>query len=616
MSNPDDLRQLTLARVIGRLFPGQTQIFHSDKPVRGNWPAPPDFPPDLFAATAYLLELAGAYQYSAFPDDRTGLWGSAIFDIDAAKHKECVDAGRTWSQEIRIPPLVKRIWSELGRHADESIYSDHRVHMKPIRWWSLAIRLLIIADEASADVGFGYTEELGSHAELPTWVQDLVQAVPEEVIRRLVKRTKNGHITYYPQAASICINIDPDVTCVQPKSRTPAIGCTLRTFSHNLALLPPRGVVKARWQKPPHHLTHDDQSALNLLLVPFPYGISAGSFMAEPGATIPNGTSWGWFGIDQFWLNGSQRSSKALRTRERQNRQKLFLKYVSELIARAKQDVTRLNGIIFPEYALDWDYYNALVLMIKRKYSEIEFLIAGSSSNCRDETGNIALSTVFSLSKNGKRRLAITTSRSKHHRWRLNEAQISTYALASSLDPRMLWWERTLLPKRELHIDVFRTGSTFATMICEDLARVDPAHTVLRSVAPSLVFVLLMDGPQLPERWSSRYATVLAEDPGSSVLTLTSTALLERSNRSGDSHRASRSVALWKEDTGKTVTISLPSAYQAVVLTLSGYRTKEITLDGRLNGDGRAWRYNGHQPIALSPSRFQPKELEKLMAAN
>src|SRR6202000_1078706 len=116
---------------------------------------------------------------------------------------------------------------------------------------------------------------------------------------------------------------------------------------------------------------------------------------------------------------------------------------------------------------------------------------------------------------------------------------------------------------------------TFATMICEDLARVDPAHAVLRSVAPSLVFVLLMDGPQMPARWSARYATVLAEDPGSSVLTLTSTALLGSATRTGR-YRASRYVALWKQDDGGPVTIELPLDHHGIVLTLSGYRATEF----------------------------------------
>lgn len=144
-----------------------------------------------------------------------------------------------------------------------------------------------------------------------------------------------------------------------------------------------------------------------------------------------------------------------------------------------------------------------------------------------------------------------------------------------------------MLPRRDVHVAVFRGASTFATMICEDLARVDPCHAVLRSVAPSLVFVLLVDGPQLPTRWPERYATVLADDPGSSVLTLISLALIERANCTGRPD-GSRAIALWKEDTGRTEAIPCPAGYDGVVLTLSGCLTSEVTLNGRVNGDGRA----------------------------
>ena len=111
-----------------------------------------------------------------------------------------------------------------------------------------------------------------------------------------------------------------------------------------------------------------------------------------------------------------------------------------------------------------------------------------------------------------------------------------------------------------------------------------------------------MDGPQVPERWPARYATVLADDPGSSVLTFTSLALIERANRTGRKD-GSRSVALWKEDTGRTVAIPCPDGHHGVVLTLSGYRTTEATFDGRQNRDGRAWRFHGQQPVKLRPTR-------------
>ena len=85
-------------------------------------------------------------------------------------------------------------------------------------------------------------------------------------------------------------------------------------------------------------------------------------------------------------------------------------------------------------------------------------------------------------------------------------------------------------------------------LICEDLARQDPVTEVIRAVGPNLVFALLMDGPQLRNRWASRYASVLAEDPGCSVLSLTSLGMSRRSRprlESGPVVDRSSVIALW-----------------------------------------------------------------------
>ena len=59
-------------------------------------------------------------------------------------------------------------------------------------------------------------------------------------------------------------------------------------------------------------------------------------------------------------------------------------------------------------------------------------------------------------------------------------------------------------------------------MSTKDLAQIDEAAHVMRSVGPTIVIIPLLDGPQLSSGWAARYASVLADDPGSAVLTLTS----------------------------------------------------------------------------------------------
>ena len=131
---------------------------------------------------------------------------------------------------------------------------------------------------------------------------------------------------------------------------------------------------------------------------------------------------------------------------------------------------------------------------------------------------------------------------------------------------------------------MFRHGASLATLICEDLARVDPVQTVLRAVGPNLVIVLLMDGPQLERRWPGRYATVLADDPGSAVLTLTSLGMVRRSRMPGEKER--REVALWKEPGGEARELSLPDGCHALLVTLSPSLETNYTLDDRSDNEG------------------------------
>jgi len=59
------------------------------------------------------------------------------------------------------------------------------------------------------------------------------------------------------------------------------------------------------------------------------------------------------------------------------------------------------------------------------------------------------------------------------------------------------------------------------------------------------VIAILLVGPQLRSRWSARYESVLADDRGSTVLTLTSLRMARRCRPPGC--RGSRVVASWKD---------------------------------------------------------------------
>jgi hypothetical protein len=94
------------------------------------------------------------------------------------------------------------------------------------------------------------------------------------------------------------------------------------------------------------------------------------------------------------------------------------------------------------------------------------------------------------------------------------------------------------------------------------------------------VVALLMDAPQLGVRWPARYATVLADDPGSSVLTVTSAGMVDLT-RPPRSAKPSRSVGLWKDARSDFVELELPQGAMGLLLNLCIEDVEEWTADGR-----------------------------------
>jgi hypothetical protein len=167
----------------------------------------------------------------------------------------------------------------------------------------------------------------------------------------------------------------------------------------------------------------------------------------------------------------------------------------------------------------------------------------------------------------------------KHHRWSLDEHQINQYHLGGALHPQVRWWEATEVPRRSVGIMEVGEGVTVVAVVCEDLAQIDEVAEVIRAVGPSLVFTPLLDGPQLNSRWAARYASVLADDPGAAVLTLTSYGMAQRSRPPG--RAPSPVVALWKDPVRGLREIALESGAEGILLTVCGGQTTRRSSDGR-----------------------------------
>jgi len=167
----------------------------------------------------------------------------------------------------------------------------------------------------------------------------------------------------------------------------------------------------------------------------------------------------------------------------------------------------------------------------------------------------------------------------KHHRWSLDQSQIEQYHLGAVLDPRVRWWEALELRPRSLQLIERGDGYTIASLVCEDLAHIDEVIDVIRLVGPTLLVALLLDGPQLSSRWAARYASVLVDDPGSPVLTVTSYGMV-RTGRPAD-HPPSSVVALWKDSGRGTHEIALDADAQAILLTADESSAIRRAADGR-----------------------------------
>lgn len=201
-----------------------------------------------------------------------------------------------------------------------------------------------------------------------------------------------------------------------------------------------------------------------------------------------------------------------------------------------------------------------------------------------------------------------TTLQHKHHRWLIDGNQIKQYNIGDSLSPSQLWWENTPIEDRSINFMSFRPEACFTTLICEDLARIDPCHHVVRAVGPNIVFALLMDGAQLKGRWSERYAMGLSDDPGSSVLTLTSLGLVKRSNYYWNSHITN--IGLWRDPINGTTELSLPDNHQALLITTNRHTKGIKTLDGREGRGGKSdqvWAFTGCTPLQINLDELKLK---------
>jgi hypothetical protein len=290
----------------------------------------------------------------------------------------------------------------------------------------------------------------------------------------------------------------------------------------------------------------------------------------------------------------------------------LDLDLLDRVLVAARQEAGSVDVVLLPESAVDERELDDLEAVLDRH--GVVSLVAGVrqpvSEPGRLPSNWLHMSFNPRLEKGGppaseRRSPWFHLRQNKHHRWSLNEDQVEQYHLGAALHPHIRWWEAMDIPRlRVQFVEVAELVMT--TLVCEDLAHNDDIAQLIRSVGPTIVLNVLLDGPQLTSRWTARYASVLADDPGSAVLTLTSFGMVDRCRPNG--REPSRVIALEKDPTRGAREIPLEPGAQGVLLTVCIDRATRYSADRRWPIDNSTSCYGVavHQVHAASTGSATP----------
>jgi len=578
---------MKIQEVLKRLFPKGTRPRSNGK----DFLSAPVWPADLFCAVATLVDMSGCHTFA------TDLMAKKSEHTKYLKKVRRISTSPQWVPENEtVPADLQSDWDAivLPNARIDAICSDENA----VR---ALLTLLAAADEACEGIGWSMRRR-GKQSPLQ---------------ERLAARMLMNWYVLDPKGeavpSSLCEVIPADRAVVLPKSMTTATGCTLRSLSHNLALLPATGIVSSEWTiAGDSRERKEGDSLVRLLVVPFPFHIPAKAFKVADAHMRQGLTPPAYFDLDQDWLIDEDGGAISGMT--------LFEDVIKPLLVSAREEVGGIvHGIVIPEGALSQAVVGELAKCIGEVAYDwgIEFLITGVLEPVNGDkvntTGlrtarprNVAMVYHFiepipqpGVDQGSAGAGVVRRRHAKHHRWCLDEGQVKRYGLDGLLKaPATSWWENIDVSERRLPFVAFRKDMCLSVLICEDLARSDPALPAIRAVGPNLVVALLMDGPQLLQRWPGRYAMGLAEDPGSSVLTVTCAAMVDRSNIL--ERNPIRSIALWRDGSGHTQEILLPKDSHGVLLSLRATPTEQFTMDHRTDR-ARASRLElfGTQPLSL-----------------
>ncbi|GMU79483.1 MAG: hypothetical protein AMXMBFR46_22740 [Acidimicrobiia bacterium] len=482
-----------------------------------------DWPPDVFAFANRILEASEAYRFVVSPPP----------GVESDSEESAADLARCWREWLdgdrrAVPSAIEQWWKLIVDAPEVTIDALSEGTPWPVCRALLAMHA--VADEACAGLGTATAAAAGAGRGFRSRARELL--------------AETGSLS----------RISPRVLRVLPRERVGTEGISILSLSRYVCVCSPQ--IEVEWHRilaRPSGIGAMSSHA-NVLLLPWPLRVRSSDFRPVP-YTLPHmdPTRFGFF--------------------EYGPREPLDLDLVDAVLDAAEDEAGVVDIVGLPEAAILPDEIEPLerVLAAHGVWS----VIAGVRQ-APAEPGTLGASWVHF----GVRQEMVWrhVTQHKHHRWRLDAAQISQYHLAGALDPSMSWWEAIAIPRRSLQV-VDEGVVTVVPLLCEDLARLQPVTELVRSIGPSAVITLLLDGPQLASRWTARYAGVLADDPGTAVCTLTSYGMVRRCRPSG--YPPSNVVALWKDPSGGLTEIPLDDDAHAVLIVTNTAAGDRHTADGR-----------------------------------
>jgi hypothetical protein len=488
------------------------------------------WPADVFAVTNLLLDHTEAYRLAVSPIagrrwPTSEHWAEEV--AAAAASWRSIAAG-VHGRLAPAPPTVRDLWQVLIENRDTPVDALRRGEAPQL--CEALLTLHAVADEAHRGLAAVRSEDFGPF---------------EQRARALL--ADRGSLA----------RVEPRRVRVTPKTQIASRGLTIRSFSRYVALN--YEAIDVRWrQVAVEGGNWVEGRCYHQVLLPWPLTLDAAAFAPAAGPIDLDDESFGFF---------AYRPDRPL-----------DLDLVAALLEVAKRRVDRLDTLILPEAALVPEEVAPLEGLLG--HADVAALVTGVREPAVD--GQLARNYVH---------LGFRTPggwlhhrQDKHHRWCLDPPQIRQYHLTRSLPPTKRWWEAIDLPPRSIEVIDPGGGATMVPLICEDLARLDEVADVLRRIGPSFVLALLLDGPQLSQRWGCRYASVLSDDPGSAVLTLTSLGMAARSRPPG--LPPSRTIATWSDPQTGIHPIDLARGASAVLITTTVEPTTAWTADGRRHETG------------------------------